>query len=61
MLGHKNVQNTLVFTRLINFESDQFYTAVADNVDKACKLVEARFEYVTGEYNDGGKIFRKRK
>jgi len=24
-------------------------------------LIEAEFEYVTGEYNDGGKLFRKRK
>jgi len=27
----------------------------------AISLVEAGFEYVTGEYNDGGKILRKRK
>jgi len=59
LLGHKNIQNTLVYTHLVNFENDEFHTAVADNVEKACKLVEAGFEYVTGEYNDGGKIFRK--
>jgi hypothetical protein len=29
-------------------------------VEPTC-LIEAGFEYVTGEYNDGGKIFRKRK
>ncbi len=28
---------------------------------EACELVEAGFEYVTEEYNDGGKIFRKLK
>jgi len=28
---------------------------------EACGLVEAGFEYVTGNYDDGGKIFRKRK
>lgn len=61
LLGHKNIQNTLVYTHLVNFESDEFHTAVADNLDKACKLVEAGFEYVTGDYDDGGKIFRKRK
>jgi hypothetical protein len=31
------------------------------NTQEACKLAEAGFEYVTGEYTDGGKIFRKRK
>ncbi len=61
LLGHKNIQNTLVYTHLVNFESDDFHTAVADNAEKACKLIEAGFEYVTGEYADGGKIFRKRK
>jgi hypothetical protein len=61
LLGHKNIQNTLVYTHLVNFENDEFHTAVAENVEKARKLIEAGFEYVTGEYNDGGKIFRKRK
>jgi len=61
LLGHKNIQNTLVYTHLVNFESDEFHTAVADSVEKTCKLIEAGFEYVTGEYNDGGKIFRKPK
>jgi hypothetical protein len=27
---------------------------------EACELIETGFEYVTGEYTDGGKIFRKR-
>ena len=30
------------------------------NAEEAVELVELGFEYVTGEYNDGGKIFRKR-
>lgn len=33
----------------------------ARDVEEAKELVEAGFEYVTGEYDDGGKIFRKRK
>lgn len=33
---------------------------VAHDVGGACGFTEARFEYVTREYNDGGKIFRKR-
>jgi len=34
---------------------------VAHNVKEACELVDVGFEFVTGEYNDGGKIFRKPK
>ncbi len=33
----------------------------AFNAEDACKLLDVGFEYITGEYNDGGKIFRKRK
>jgi hypothetical protein len=31
------------------------------NTQEACSLIEAGFGYVTGEYSDGGKIFRKLK
>lgn len=41
--------------------AEEFYVKVAHNTEEACELVGAGFEYVTGEYNDGGKIFRKRK
>jgi hypothetical protein len=40
---------------------DEFTVKVAKNVEEACALVEAGFKHVTGEYSDGGKIFRKRK
>jgi len=64
LLGHRNIQNTLIYidleTKLFNTTSEGFTSRVAHNVGDACSLVEAGFEYVTGEYNDGGKIFRKR-
>jgi hypothetical protein len=31
------------------------------NVKEAAELVELGFEYVTGEYDDGGKLFKKKK
>ena len=61
LLGHKNIESTLVYTQLVCFESDEYYSAVAENIDEARKLVEDGFEFVTGEYDDGGKLFRKRK
>jgi integrase/predicted RNA-binding Zn-ribbon protein involved in translation (DUF1610 family) len=64
LLGHKNIQNTLIYIdlecKLFNNINDNFTSRVAHNVGEACQLIEAGFEYVTGEYNDGGKIFRKR-
>jgi integrase len=64
LLGHKNVKNTLVYVTLTEtlFKSQKHYVSkVATNVKDACEWVEAGFEYVTGEYDDGGKIFRKPK
>ncbi|MGB9959716.1 MAG: tyrosine-type recombinase/integrase [Candidatus Bathyarchaeales archaeon] len=64
ILGHKNINNTLIYITLAEelFKDKQEYISkVAKNVKEACALIEAGFEYVTGEYNDGGKIFRKPK
>jgi integrase len=64
LLGHKNIQNTLTYidleTKLFDSSSEGFTSRVAHNVGEACQLVEAGFEYVTGDYDDGGKIFRRR-
>jgi integrase len=59
MLGHRNIQNTLLYTQLISFESDQYHSATAKTVIDAQKLIEAGFEYVC-EFNET-KIFKKRK
>jgi len=59
MLGHRNIQNTLLYTQLISFESDEFHSATAKTVKEAQKLIEAGFEYVC-EF-DGVRLFRKRK
>jgi integrase len=65
ILGHKLIENTLKYidldANLFGITDDQFVTKIATNVQESCKLVEIGFEYVTGEYSDGGKIFRKRK
>jgi len=41
--------------------NDQFISKVAHNVEEACKLTDVGFDYVTRKYDDGDKIFRKRK
>ena len=64
-LGHKKLDNTLLYIqlseKLFSDANDQFITKVANNTEQACNLIEVGFDYVTGEYTDGGKIFRKRK
>jgi integrase len=66
LFRHRNIRNTLVYITLEKglFGQqciDEYHVKVADNVEEAIKLVEVGFEYVTGDYGDGGKIFRKRK
>jgi len=60
VLGHKNIKNTLVYTHLVNFESDDFISKVAKNAEDACKLAEAGFEYVCTT-PESLLVFKKRK
>jgi len=59
ILGHRNIRNTLVYTHLVNFDSDEWICKVAATVDEMKWLIEHGFEYVTDK--DGLKVFRKRK
>lgn len=60
LLGHKRIENTLIYTQLSNsLESDEFHSATATSVEEARKLIEDGFEYVC-QY-EGTMLFRKRK
>jgi len=59
LLGHKSIENTLIYTHLVNWESDEYMCKVANNIEEAKQLIESGFEYVT-DYGDK-KLFRKRK
>jgi len=65
VLGHKAIQNTLKYIDLeanvFGIGEDQFTVKVATTAQEACKLIEVGFDYVTGEYDDGGRLSRKRK
>ena len=59
ILGHKRLENTLIYTHLVNFEGDEWVCKVAKTLEEATLLIEAGFEYITEM--DGVKLFRKRK
>jgi len=59
LLGHKNINNTLIYTHLVNWENDDWVCKVAKTIDEAGKLVEVGFEFVT--QFEGKMLFRKRK
>jgi integrase len=58
-LGHRKIETTMIYTQLVNFNEDEYYSATARNVQEAQKLIENGFEYVTTF--EGIMIFRKRK
>ena len=60
-LGHKKLENTDIYTHLINFESDQWHVAHAANLEEENKLIEAGFEYVRYSEKDEVAIYRKPK
>jgi integrase len=61
LLGHKKLENTDMYTQLINFESDEWHVAHARNLEEENKLIEAGFEYVRYSDKDSVAIYRKRK
>jgi len=42
-------------------QDDQNISKVAKTAQDAVHLIELGFEYVTREYDDGGKLFKKKK
>jgi hypothetical protein len=57
--------HTLLYIQLANAifndRDDQYVCKVAKTAHEATALIELGFDYVTGEYADGGKLFKKRR
>ena len=60
LLGHKRIENTLIYTHLVDFGNDEYISKVAKNASEACQLVELGYDFVCNT-SDGLSIFRKRK
>ena len=58
-MGHKRIENTMIYTQLLNLNEDEWHCKTAQNVQEATNLIESGFEYV----NTIGEIalYRKRK
>jgi integrase len=58
-LGHRSINNTMIYTQLIDFKSDEYEVQIATTVDEAKKLGEAGFEH----YDTMGDkhLYKKRK
>ena len=60
ILGHRNIRNTLVYTHLVKFESDDWTSKAVKTTKEAEELIQAGFEYVATS-PEGYMLFRKRK
>ncbi len=58
-LGHRSILSTMIYTQLVDFESDNYHVKAARTLKEDKELIEAGFEYVTER--DDVKIYRKRK
>ncbi|MDH5663303.1 MAG: site-specific integrase, partial [Candidatus Bathyarchaeota archaeon] len=43
LLGHKNVNNTMLYTQLIHFEGDEYHVKVAKTLEEVKELLAAGF------------------
>ncbi len=57
LLGHKNINNTLIYTQLVDFCDDDYISRVAIDLQELCQIIEAGLKYVTDM--DGVKVLRK--
>lgn len=60
-LGHRNIENTIIYTQLITFESDEYNTALAKTIDEEDKLIKAGFEFIRYHEKEEIVLYRKRK
>ena len=58
-LGHKNINNTIVYAQIGAFEAEEFTVRVAHSMEEDKQMIEAGFEYITER--EGFKVCRKRK
>ncbi len=60
ILGHKSLNSTLRYARIVQWETDSDYLCrTAKSISEASSLIEAGFDYATEL--DGVRLFRKRK
>jgi len=60
-LGHRCIDNTLIYTQLINFKSDEWRVKRARTREGEDALIEAGFEHVRYDSAHQEAIYRKRK
>lgn len=58
-MGHKQINTTMIYTQLLDYNEDEWTVKTANNIKEATDLLEAGFTYI--QDIDGIKLYRKRK
>lgn len=45
-LGHRSINNTLIYTHLVNFKDEDYTAKIVHSEQEVCQLKEAGFEFV---------------
>lgn len=61
LLGHKRLENTEIYTHLIDFPSDEYHVVTASTLKEEQQLIEDGFEFVRYSEKDQLALYRKRK
>lgn len=61
ILGHKRLENTEIYTHLIDFPSDEYHVATANTLKEEQQLIQDGFEFIRYSEKDQLAIYRKRK
>ena len=60
-LGHRNINNTVIYTHLVNFDSNEYLHAHAKTLEEEDALLDAGYEFVRYSEKDQVAVYRKRK
>lgn len=60
-LGHRNINNTLIYTHLVDFNEDEYNSTIAKTQTEKLDLLSHGWEFMCQDTTDGLMYFRKRK
>ena len=61
LLGHKNVNNTMIYMHLAKFESREYETAYANTLQEEDQPLKAGFDFIRFNENEQVSVYRRRK
>ena len=61
LLGHRDINTTLIYTHLVSFKSDEYHVAIAKTKEKKTQLLSEGWEFVCQDSTDDLMYFRKPK